>query len=71
MTSHFCSSNSLQTIRQSSYSLGIAPSDFFLFGKVKGEVIARFIANDKDFLRQVTAILQKDFQDQLNHICYK
>jgi hypothetical protein len=54
---NFFGQNPLKRLLHPPYPLDISPSDFYLFGKIKGELIGWEILDDIDFLEAVTEIL--------------
>jgi histone-lysine N-methyltransferase SETMAR len=68
MTQNFFDRNPLKRLPHPPYSPDISPSDFYLFGKVKRELIGREIPEDRDLLEAVIEILNGISTDELQRV---
>jgi transposase len=57
MIRNFFRHNGLRRLACPPYSPDIAPSDFYLFGKVKDQLIGIFVQDEKELLHEVIEIL--------------
>jgi hypothetical protein len=57
MTQNFCQHNPFKRLVHPNYSPDISPSDFYLFGQVKGALIRQEIPDEIELLDAVTEIL--------------
>jgi hypothetical protein len=68
MTRDFFEHNPQKRLPHPAYSPDISPSDFYLFGKVKGALIRQEIPDEISLLNAVTDILNGISTDKLQHI---
>jgi histone-lysine N-methyltransferase SETMAR len=57
MIRNFFTRCGLRELDHPSYSPDLAPSDFYLFGKVKDQLIGESIQDEKEFLHEVVELL--------------
>jgi hypothetical protein len=68
MTRHFFETGPLNRLPHPPYSPDISPSDFYLFGKVKGALVGREIPDEVELLDAVIEILSGISHDELQAV---
>jgi histone-lysine N-methyltransferase SETMAR len=64
-TQKYCDENDLPRIQHPIYSPDLAPSDFYLLGKIKGRLVGKAIRDENDLLEQIIEILNEIPKDEL------